>query len=149
MLERVVISRRTSEQELDLLMLLAEEVSGGDVAEVSSMPDAPPINGEASNGEIATAISEWLATIKDKVEGHDRFQLAVARNALGMIARDDATSPRSRNIQLSDEITRGDKGLNSPGLLARLKRDALDKLSADIPKYPALAVARKKWTGED
>jgi len=149
MLERVVISRRTSEQELDLLMLLADEVSGGDVAEASVLPDAPPISGEASNGEIATAISEWLATIKDKVEGHDRFQLAVARNALGMIARDDAAAPRSRDIQLSEEIARGYKGLNSPNLLARLKRDALDKLSADIPKYPALAVARKKWTGED
>jgi aminoglycoside phosphotransferase (APT) family kinase protein len=149
MLERVVISRRTSEQELDLLMLLSEEVPDAGIEAPRTDPQELPTDGEASNGEIATAISEWLATMKDKVEGHERFQLAVARNALGMIARDDAISPRNRDAQLSDAILRGKKGLNSEGLLAKLKRDALDKLSADIPKYPALAVARKKWTGED
>jgi len=148
MLERVVISRRTSEQELDLLILLEEDAPDAAFAAPSTGIGGPPTNGEASNGEIASAISEWLSTMKDKVEGHDRFQLAVARNALGMIVRDDAASPKNRNIELSKEIARGEKGLNSPGLLARLKRDALDKLSADIPKYPALGVAHKKWTGE-
>ena len=27
--------------------------------------------------------------------------------------------------------------------------DVIDKLGADVPKYPMLALARKKWTGED
>jgi hypothetical protein len=30
-------------------------------------------------------------------------------------------------------------------LLAELRLAAFQKLSIDVPKYPALAVARKKW----
>jgi aminoglycoside phosphotransferase (APT) family kinase protein len=146
MLERVVISRRTSEQELDLLMLLEE-----DAPEEERRVRADPGNGaaaptgEATSGEIATAVSEWLATLKDKVEGHDRFQLAVARNALGMIARDDAIMPTLEDADLAQEILGGGVGLDEPGLLAELRTSALEKLGADVPKYPALAVAREKW----
>ena len=100
-------------------------------------------------GEIAAAISEWLATIKDKVEGHDRFQLAVARNGLGMIARDDAMLPNSRDLKLANALLRGEKALETPGVLSKLRRDALDKLAADVPNYPALAVAQRKWIGEN
>ena len=35
----------------------------------------------------------------------------------------------------------------SSGVLARLRRMALDKLTADVPKYPALANARARWEG--
>jgi aminoglycoside phosphotransferase (APT) family kinase protein len=146
MLERVVISRRTSEQELDLLMLLEE-----DAPEEERRVRADPGNGaaaptgEATSGEIATVVSEWLATLKDKVEGHDRFQLAVARNALGMIARDDAIMPTLEDADLAQEILGGGVGLDEPGLLAELRTSALEKLGADVPKYPALAVAREKW----
>ncbi|MEP3049922.1 MAG: phosphotransferase [Erythrobacter sp.] len=149
MLERVVISRRTSEQELDLLMLLEEDAPETERARRVEMGELGPETGEASNGEIATAISEWLATIKDRMEGHDKFQLAVARNALGMIARDDQILPQATDPDLVDAILDGHETLETPSLLADLKRSALDKLSGDIPKYPALAVARQKWTGED
>ena len=54
-----------------------------------------------------------------------------------------------RDRVLSEALLAGEKGLATPGLLADLKRRALAKLETDIPKYPALAVARKKWTGED
>ena len=44
----------------------------------------------------------------------------------------------------------------SPGVSLFIESDSeqeiqtlFDKLSADVPKYPALAVARKKWTGEE
>lgn len=149
MLERVVISRRTSEQELDLLMLLEDEAPEEERAVRITEPTAPIERGEASTGELATAVSEWLATIKDRVEGHDRFQLAVARNALGMIARGDQVSPKARDRTLTDQIMTGETSLATPGLLAELRRRALAKLAADVPKYPALAVARKKWTGEN
>ena len=105
--------------------------------------------GEASDGEIATAISEWLGTIKDRMEGHDRFQLAVARNALGMIARSQASRIRIDDPALSGALLDGEVDLFSPGLLAELRSAALAKLTADVPKYPALAVARKLWTGAD
>ncbi len=150
MLERVVISRRTSEQELDLLLLLEE-----DAPEEEQMRALPPADeplepaGEASAGEIATAVAEWLATVKDRMEGHDRFQLAVARNALGMIARNDAAATQAEDGMLAQDLLDGDRSLATPGLLAMLRRMALDKLAADVPKYPMLARARDKWTGEN
>ncbi|WP_108790047.1 phosphotransferase [Erythrobacter sp. Alg231-14] len=150
MLERVVISRRTSEQELDLLMLLEEDAPAEErrpALEIEDILDDE--DGEASNGEIATAISEWLSTIKDKMEGHDRFQLAVARNALGMIARDDSILAFSSDLQLADEISDGEKSLETPGLLTQLRLDGLNKLLGDVPKYPALDAAGEKWLGEN
>lgn len=146
MLERVVISRRTSEQELDLLMLLEQDAPEAERAQRID-PDiaAPAAQGEATSGEIATAVAEWLETIKDRVEGHDRFQLAVARNALGMIARDDAIMPTLEDADLAQEILGGGAGLDEPGLLAELKTAALEKLAADVPKYPALEAAWERW----
>ena len=150
MLERVVISRRTSEQELDLLMLLEEDAP----EEERALPAEPMIepdetHGEATSGEIAVAISEWLETLKPLMQGHNRFQLAVARNALGMIARDDDIVPRVTEPDLAQAILVGEETLASPGLLRELKEAALEKVMADVPKYPALAVAMKKWTGEE
>lgn len=150
MLERVVISRRTSEQELDLLLLLEEEaLEAEQTVPVPAPRFTSPGHGEATSGEIARAVSEWLGTIKARMEGHDRFQLAVARNALGMIARDDSLLPRTTNLDLAAALLVGDASLDSPGLLATLRADALEKLEADVPKYPALAVARRKWLGEN
>jgi aminoglycoside phosphotransferase (APT) family kinase protein len=149
MLERVVISRRTSEQELDLLLLLEEEAPQAE--RDRRLPPKPPATereGEASAGEIATAIAEWLATVKDRMEGHDRFQLAVARNALGMIAREEAAGVAVADRDLAQALLAGTRDLAEPGLLARLRRAALGKLAADIPKYPALASAKAQWTGE-
>lgn len=150
MLERVVISRRTSEQELDLLMLLEEDAPPAE--QMRALPPqvaAGAETGEASAGEIAIAISEWLGSVKDRMEGHDRFQLAVARNALGMIARENETQASATDKGQADAVLAGELSLDTPSLLADLHRRALNKLTADIPKYPALAVARKKWTGEE
>jgi hypothetical protein len=150
MLERVVISRRTSEQELDLLMLLEEDApQAARMARVDPDMAAPPERGEATSGEIAVAISEWLDTIKPQMQGHDRFQLAVARNALGMIARDDAIMPAAEDADLSRDILTGEVNLDEPGLLAELKEAALEKVAADVPKYPALEAAWKQWVGEE
>lgn len=150
MLERVVISRRTSEQELDLLMLLEEDASEEERAQPVVLPDMScTYVGEASQEEMATAIAEWLDTLKVNLTGHDRFQLAVARNALGMIAREADLLPVEHDLLLSGEILAGEKSLQSSGTLADLRSRALQKLSADVPKYPSLAIARKKWTGEE
>ncbi|MGQ7830656.1 phosphotransferase [Altererythrobacter sp. Z27] len=148
--ERAIISRRTSEQELDLLLLLESEAPQAERERV--LPPSsllPPPTGEATAGELATAISEWLATVKDRMEGHDRFQHAVARNALGIIARDYAAKVDPVDAPLARALLDGTRTLAEPGLLAQLRRSALDKLAVDMPKYPALAVARRQWTGED
>jgi len=150
MLERVVISRRTSEQELDLLLLLEEDAPEVERARPVVLPDMScTYLGEASQEEMATAIAEWLDTLKDKLTGHDRFQLAVARNALGMIAREADLLPMESDYLLSEELLAGEKTLQSSGLLADLRSSALQKLSADVPKYPALKAAQTKWLGEN
>ncbi|BDI60077.1 phosphotransferase [Qipengyuania nanhaisediminis] len=147
MLERVVISRRTSEQELDLLMLLEADSLADGISPKIRMPDADLYYGEARTGEIATAVAEWLANLKDKMEGHDRFQLAVARNALGILAREYAICPRVSNRELAQDFLAGRRSMLTDPTIPALRRDALDKLEADSPKYPALGVARDLWSG--
>jgi aminoglycoside phosphotransferase (APT) family kinase protein len=153
MLERVAISRRTSEQELDLLLLLEEDAP--EVERARTVPDHVPvplfrpIDGEASSGEIATAIIEWLESIKGQMKGHDRFQNAVARNALGIIKREDEIIPFHRDLALSSDIVSGSATLAMPELLARLRSEALGKCMADSPKYPTLSAARLTWPIND
>ena len=149
MLERVVISRRTSEQELDLLMLLEEDAPEEERKALLSPPliRNPDFSGEASDREIVEAVLEWLGTIKDQVTGHDRFQLAVARNALGMVERNMRTLPAEWDKKLCDMIFAGELTFADHNLLAKLRFEALTKLEADVPKYPALEAAKAKWPG--
>lgn len=150
MLERVVISRRTSEQELDLLLLLEEDAPEAERARRVGRENPRTQQGEATDGELAQAIFEWLGSVKDRFEGHDRFQYAVARNALGMISRFTPDSiPATENRELAERMLAGETDLASPGTLAELRGGILAAVSQDVPKYPALAVARAKWTGED
>ena len=149
MLERVVISRRTSEQELDLLLLMEDDAPEAERArplppKLFAMPIWP---GEASDLEIIQAVAEWLETLKDKVSGHDRFQLAVARNALGMVVRNMTFLPAEWDRKLAEMILAGELTLRDENLLTKLRFEALTKLETDVPKYPALETARKKWPG--
>ena len=148
-LERAVISRRTSEQELDLLMLLEEDAPAAERDRLVTQVAPQAGHGEASIADLATAVSEWLGNVRDRMDGHDRFQLAVARNALGMIARENRHHPKHEDPKLASAILSGEATLEWSGLLCELRQRALEKPSTDVPKYPALAVARKKWTGED
>ncbi|WP_374589437.1 phosphotransferase family protein [Novosphingobium sp.] len=148
--ERVVVARRTAEQELDLLLLLEDQAP--EAERKRPLPPAPPplqpSSGEPSGAEILTAISEWLnSDIKPLVSGRGKFDLAVARNALGIVAREIEQRPVATDAALSADLLAGKADLATPGLLARLRRMALDKLSADMPKYPALAAARAQWEG--
>lgn len=148
--ERVVVARRTAEQELDLLLLL-EELAPQAERTRPLPPAAEPLlpgTGEPSGAEILTAILEWLASdIKPLVSGRGKFDLAVARNALGIVAREIEQRPVATDAALTARIMAGEEDLATPGLLARLRRMALSKLAADMPKYPALAVARAQWEG--
>ena len=147
-LERVVVSRRAAEQELDLLLLLESDAPQAERLRALPAAQPPPVpaDGEAQAGEILTAIAEWLATtVKPRLDGRERWELAVARNALGIVQRDIAARPSPVDRPLADAILAGTIGLATPGLLADLRRRALTTLSADMPKYPALALARAQW----
>jgi aminoglycoside phosphotransferase (APT) family kinase protein len=150
MLERVVISRRTSEQELDLLLLLEEDAPEVERARPVVLNDWTfKSAGEASDAEMAVAVSEWLATLKDKLTGHDRFQLAVARNALGIVARSVELGAHASDALGSGALLSGRVSLAIDGVLSELRRTAFEKLRADVPKYPALAAARTLWKIEE
>ena len=148
--ERVVVARRTSEQELDLLLLLEELAPEEERARALPPPPEPLAQGpgEPSGAEVLDAVSEWLGTaIKPLVAGRGKFDLAVARNALGIVAREIALRPAAADAALAADLLDGRADLATPGLLARLRRMALDKLGADVPKYPALALARARREG--
>ena len=68
-------------------------------------------------------------------------------DALGIVARELDQRPVATNAALAADLMAGRADLATPGLLARLRRMALDKLTADVPKYPALANARARWEG--
>ncbi|WP_338467203.1 phosphotransferase family protein [Novosphingobium sp. ZN18A2] len=149
-LERVVVARRAAEQELDLLLLL--ESDAPEEERQRRLAPAPQPEGERqgepSAGEILTAISEWLAAaVKPKLEGRDRFDLAVAQNALGIVRRELAGRPDPHDRVLVEDLLSGRATLATPGLLARLRRTVLDTLASDQPKYPALPRAREEWEG--
>lgn len=149
MLERVVISRRTSEQELDLLLLLEEDAPEEErtrAFENWTKIDDRNFYGEAALFEMVQAVSEWLETLKPKLEGHDLFQLAVARRAISMVQGEDTVLPGSfENRVLSDAILDGRITLDTPQRLNAFRYSAVEKISADSPKYPSLAAARDKW----
>lgn len=149
--ERVVIGRRTAEQELDLLLLLEDEAPQAERDRaLPPSPDALPApTGEPLNREIVAAVRDWLAeSIKPAATGHAKFEVVVAMNALGIVMRDLDARVRAEDKTLADALLHGETSLAEPGLLARLRRAALDKCAVDSPKYAALARARDLWGDE-
>ena len=146
-LERVVVARRAAEQELDLLLLLEDEAPEVERARALPAVETETLrhSGEPTAAEILTAVGEWLASVKERFAGRERFEHAVARNALGIVVRELAARPQAEDRALADDILAGRATLATPGLLARLRGSALTKLAADQPKYPSLAIARDKW----
>jgi hypothetical protein len=148
--ERVVIGRRTAEQELDLVRLLEDEAPEAERARaLPPSPDAASApTGEPTNREIVQAVRDWIeGAIKPQAEGHAKFEAVVAMNALGIVLRDLDVGVRAENTALAEALLSGTTTLAEPGLLAELRRDVLDKCAIDSPKYAALAAARADWRG--
>lgn len=148
--ERVVVGRRTAEQELDIIRLLEDGAPAAERA--APLPPSPaaaaaPV-GEPTTQEMVQAVRDWLGeAIKPQAEGHGKFQVAVAMNALGIVMRDLGAGIRAEDKALAGDILAGRVTLAEPGLLARLRRAVLDKCAVDSPKYAALAAARAAWNG--
>ncbi|SKB28431.1 phosphotransferase family protein [Sphingopyxis flava] len=146
--ERVVVGRRTAEQELDLIRLLDEEAP-----EAERQRPLPPSAdraqtpvGEPTNREMVAAVRDWIeSAIKPKAEGHAKFEAVVAMNALGIVMRDLDAGVGAEDRTLAEALMSGAATLAEPGLLARLRRAVLDKCAIDSPKYAALATARADW----
>ncbi|HEY0594484.1 phosphotransferase family protein [Sphingopyxis sp.] len=148
--ERVVIGRRTAEQELDLLVLLdAEAPEDERERALPSSPDiAPAPAGEPTNREMVQAVRDWVeGAIKPASQGHAKFEAVVAMNALGIVLRDLDAGVRAEDRALSEALLAGTTTLAEPGLLAKLRRDVLEKCAIDSPKYTALGQARAEWRG--
>ncbi len=149
-LERVVIGRRTAENELDLLLMLEGEAprQQREQALPPVAPDKASPQGEPSAAEIIAAVAEWLeAEIKPRMAGRDKFQTVVALNALGMVRRELARPAVVEDHALAQDLLSGAITLATPGVLAQLRRTVLDKLGNDVPKYAALQLARERWPG--
>lgn len=146
-LERVVIARRTSENEIDLLLLLEEDAPEIERYPIRLDPPPPPRRlGEPSTIEMLEAITGWIESeVKPGAQGRERFMAAVALNALGMMRRDQESPVDVHDRALADDLLDGRRTLNTPGLLAHLRRQVFAKLTNDVPKYSALTTARKLW----
>jgi aminoglycoside phosphotransferase (APT) family kinase protein len=146
-LERAVIGRRTSENEVDLLLLLEDDAPEVERQPVI-MPEIAPVRraGEPSMVEMLEAIREWVDTgVKAKAEGRDKFMAAVAMNALGMLIREAENPVDPHDAALSAELLAGKASLATPGLLGSLRATMLAKLANDSPKYASLAAAKAHW----
>ena len=123
--ERVVVGRRTAEQELDIIRLLEDGAPAAERA--APLPPSPaaaaaPV-GEPTTQEMVQAVRDWLGeAIKPQAEGHGKFQVAVAMNALGIVMRDLGAGVRAEDKALAGDILAGRATLADPGLLARLRR---------------------------
>lgn len=151
-LERTVIARRTSEQELDLLMLLEADAPEAERAAVlpAARASAAPVVGETSSAEIIGAVSDWIGSdVRARAEGRDKFMAAVAMNALGIARRELERPTAFADAALADDLLAGRITLAVPGLLARLRRTCLDKIVNDSPKYPAIPLARARWNAAE
>lgn len=146
-LERAVIGRRTSENELELLLLLEAEAPEAERAPVTVAEGSPARRlGEPSSVELLEAVRDWIGSdVRPKAEGRDKFMAAVAMNALGMLIREQENPVAMHDKALADDIVAGRASLATPGLLGRLRRDVLAKLANDVPKYAALRQARAAW----
>ena len=148
--ERVVIGRRTAEQELDLVRLLEEEAPDAERAKMLAPPSPkePAPVGEPTNREMVQAVRDWIESeIKPASQGHGKFEAVVAMNALGIVMRDLDAGTRAEDKTLVEALMAGETTLAEPGLLAALRRAVLDKCAVDSPKYAALARARDEWGG--
>ena len=159
-LERIVIGRRVSECEVDILILLEEAMSLTAPRIDWKLPTEPAHIGQPDGAELMTALIAWDSDVViPSAESRDLFQARVARNALGILKREALYSPTFEqqqnarlaklgldNVSLCAKLATGDLTLANPDILSHLRHQALETLSIDQPKYVGLQAALKDWT---
>lgn len=158
--ERLVIGRRVSEVEIDLLLMLADDLPSPHAPLLWPDMATPPDNGVPGAAALIAAVSGWIdTTIAADAKGHARFEVKVAVNALGMAARDAAMGPRFAAQQQQRLADIGQKGetlaaslRRDPGAVTAIVHDHLRQLAVencliDQPRYAGLTVARDLWSG--
>ena len=159
-LERIVIGRRVSECEVDVLILLEEAMSLTAPKINWQLPNDLEYIGQPDGAELLTALIAWNSdTVIASAEGHDLFEARVARNALGILKRDALYAPifaqhqssRLNKLGLDTEslcakLAIGELTLYNIDVLNHLRYGALESLSIDQPKYAGLKAALKDWT---
>lgn len=146
-LERAVIGRRISENEVDLLLLLEDDAPEAERHPIDLPAATPPRRaGEPSPVELLEALREWIDSgVKAQAVGREKFMAAVAMNAVGMLIREAENPVDPHDAALSADLLAGRVSLATPGLLAGLRATILAKLANDSPKYASLAAARARW----
>lgn len=157
--ERLVIGRRVSEVEVDLMLMLA-----GDLPRVVGPMEWPsadrlPEHGVPTGAALVEAVSLWLdSNMAAGAAGHQRFEAKVAINALGMAARDAALGPvfRSAQRQRLDQLgreaeilvaaLRHDPAMVTPAIHQHLRSLAVENCLIDQPRYAGLPIAQAAWT---
>lgn len=162
-LERIVIGRRISEVEVDLLLLFDPMLGESAAQRIEwELPELADHVGETHSAELLEALMTWDSDdIIPHAKGRDLFQARVAKNAMGMLQREAelrSAFAQRYTKRLSDlglapwELRAGlsDGSLSpaDPALLEHLRLTALERLSIDQPKYPGLAAALEKWTSK-
>ena len=93
-MELATIGRRASENEHDVLALLAPDRSAPPATTVEGSTGAISVSDRPTAAELAEAIGEWLeGDVLDGTEGRLRFHARVAANAVRMLEREARLGP--------------------------------------------------------
>lgn len=155
-LERAVIGTRTSETEIDLLLILEDVLDIEATRQAWSIPQSQAPTGDTDASELLTALIDWdEAYVLPRAEGRDLFQARVARNAMRIVLREAqygatfkaASSQRltalgMTQIALCSALRAGQLDSQT---LSHLRLDGLERLAIDQPKYTGFDQAYQKW----
>lgn len=158
-LERLVIGRRVSEVELDLLLLLEPDLAPAGAARIEAPADGPADGrGEVAAFELAGSLRDWARSGADlAVDAFARFEARVAANAAGLLERELRLGPvfaearRHRLLAMGrDAATLGARlrAITGPldlALWTHLRATALERIAIDQPRYPGVRIAHGRW----
>jgi hypothetical protein len=105
--------------------------------------------------ELVEAVARWIDGVRPSLGARDAFLARVAVNVLGVVGRELTQGPAAKaaavtrlsallghdgdfdalNAELCAALKAGTMDVETPGLLAALKANALDRIAIDQPHY--------------
>ncbi len=157
--ERLVIGRRVSEVEIDLLLMLGDDLPAPIHAFALPNCAIAADTGVPAGHALIDAVRAWLdQRVISASSGHARFEAKVAANALQMAARDaalgtrfaDAQAQRLAHLRLDESelnaLLRSGPGTVIPAIHDHLRQLAVENCSIDQPHYAGLRKASEIWS---